>query len=60
MRKSISTLSGKPLKLVDKFIYFDINILSTESDVNIDLVKAWNAINRLSIIWNSDLSDKIK
>ena len=24
------------------------------------LVKAWTAINRLSIIWKSDLSDKIK
>ena len=28
--------------------------------VNICLVKAWNAIDRLLIIWKSDLSDKSK
>ena len=32
---AISTLSGKPLKLVDKFTYFSSIISSTESDVNI-------------------------
>ena len=32
---AISTLSGKPLKLVDKLIYHISNISSTESDVNI-------------------------
>ena len=31
----ISTLSGRPIKLVDKFTYLDSNISSTESDVNI-------------------------
>ena len=29
-------------------------------DDNIRFVKGWNAINRLSIIWKSNLSDKIK
>ena len=33
---------------------------STETDVNTGLTKAWTAINRLSVIWKSDLTDKIK
>ena len=57
---SISTLNGWPLKLVDMFTYLGSNISSTESDVNIHRVKAWSAINRLSIIWKSNLSNEIK
>ena len=41
-------------------MYFGSSISSTESDINIRLAKAWTASNRLSIIWKSDLSDKIK
>ena len=37
---AIPSLSGKPRKLVAKFTYFTNNILSTENDVNIHLVKA--------------------
>ena len=47
---AISTLRGKPLKLVVLFKYFGGNISSTESDVNIRLAKAGNATDRLSII----------
>ena len=50
----------KSLKFVDKYIYLGSNILPTESDINIQLVRIWNAIDRLSVIWKSDLSDKIK
>ena len=57
---AISTLSGKPLELVDHLIYLGSNISSTESDVNIRIAKFWIAIDRLSIIRKSDLSDKIK
>ena len=32
------------------------NISSTENDVYIHLAKMWNAINKLLIIWKSDLS----
>ena len=56
----ISTLSGKPLKLVDHLTYLSSNISSTESDVNIRLAKELTDIDRLSIIWKSDLSDRIK
>ena len=57
-KAAISTLIDKPLKLVDKFPYLGSNISSIESDVHIRLAKAWNAIERLSITWKSDLSDK--
>ena len=33
---------------------------STEKDIDTRLTKAWAAINRLSIIWKSDLTDKMK
>ena len=51
-------LNGKPLKLVDHFIYLGSNISSTENDVNIYLGKAWIDLDRLLTIWKSDLSDK--
>ena len=59
-RGDISTLKGGHLKLVDKFTYFQSSISSTENDINMRLAKAWTAIDRLSVIWKSDLTDKIK
>ena len=56
----ISTLEGTPLKLVDKFTYLGSSVESTEKDIETRLTKAWIAINRLSIIWKSDLTDKMK
>ena len=56
----ISTLDGTPLKLVDKFTYLGSSVSSTEKDIDTRLTKAWTAINRLSIIWKSDLTNKIK
>ena len=56
----ISTLEGTPLKLVDKFTYLGNSVESTEKDIETRLTKAWTAINRLSIIWKSDLTDKMK
>ena len=58
--RDISTLQGTPLKLVDKFTYLGSSVESTEKDIETRLTKAWTAINRLSIIWKSDLTDKIK
>ena len=52
---TIPLLDGKPLKLVDKFMYLGSNISSNESTVNID--KAWDNIDRLSTIWKSDISN---
>ena len=56
----ISTLDGTPLKQVDKFPYLWSSVSSTEKDINTRLMKAWTAINRLLIIWKSDLIDKMK
>ena len=48
------------MKLVDQFLYLGSNIPSTVSDVNICIGKAWITIVRLSIIWKSNLFDKIR
>ena len=56
----ISTLDGTPLKLVDKFTYIGSSVASTKKDIDTRLTKAWTAINRLLIIWKSDLTDKMK
>ena len=56
----ISTLDGTSLKLVDKFTYLGSNVSSTEKDIDTRLTKAWTAIDRLSIIWKSNLTDKMK
>ena len=56
----ISTLKGTPLKLVDKFTYLGSSVESTEKDIEMRLTKAWTAINRLSTIWKSDVTDKMK
>ena len=56
----IFTLNGRSLKFVDKFTYLRSSVSYTENDINTWLKKAWAAIDRLSVIWKSDLSDKIK
>ena len=56
----ISTLDGTSLKLVDKFSYLESCVSSTEKDINTRLTKAWTAIDWLSIIWKSNLTDKMK
>ena len=47
-------------KLVDRFTYHNNSVSSAESDIHMCLAKEWTAINRLSIIWNSVRSDKLK
>ena len=58
--EDISALNGGFLKLLDKFTYLGSSISSTERAIKMRIVKVWTAIDRLSIIWKSDLSDKIK
>ena len=57
---NISTLEGTSLKLVDKFTYLGSSVSSTEKDIDTRLTKAWTATDKLSIIWKSDLTDKMK
>ena len=59
-RGDISTLKVGPLKLVDKFTYLGSCVSSTENDINTWPAKAWRSIDRLSVIWKSNLTDKIK
>ena len=56
----ISTLNGGSLKLVDKFPNLESNVSSSENNINTRLAKAWTAIDGISVIWKSDLSNKIK
>ena len=57
---NISTRDGSSLKLVNKFTYLESSVSSTEKDIDTQLTKAWTAIDKLSIIWKSDLTDKMK
>ena len=59
-RGDISTLNGSSLKLVDRFTKLGSNVSSTETDINTWLAKAWAATDRLSVIWKSDHTDKMK
>ena len=54
----IFTLGGTLLKLVDKFTYLESSVSSTKKDTR--LTKSWTIIDKLSIIWKSDLTDKMK
>ena len=56
----ISTVDGNSPKLVDTFTNLGSSVSSTEKDIDTRLMKAWTAIDRLSIIWKSDLTDKMK
>ena len=56
----ISTLNGSSLKRVDKFTYLRSSVSSTKADINGWLAKIWTALNRLTVTWKSDLTDKIK
>ena len=55
-----STLEGTSLKLVVKFTNLGTSVSSTKKDIDMRLTKASTAIDKLSIIWKSDLTDKIK
>ena len=57
---AISTLIGKPLKLVDPFVYLGSNISSTDHNVKAHIGQVWTVNEKLTTIWTSDLSDKIK
>ena len=56
----ICALDRTSLKLVDKFTYLESSVTSTEKDIDTRLTKAWTAVDKLSIIWKSDLTDKMK
>ena len=57
---NIFTLGSSFLKLVDNFIHQGSSVSSTEKDIDMQLTKAWTAIDRLLVIWKSDLTNKMK
>ena len=57
---NISTPDGSSLKLVNKFTYIGSSVSSTEKDIDTRLTKAGTAIDKLSIIWKSNLTDEMK
>ncbi len=59
MKRSISTYTGS-LHLVDKFTYHRSSVSSPENNINTQRAKLWTVTDRLSAIWKSDLTDKIK
>ena len=56
----ISTRDGTSLKLDDKFTYLGSSVSSNEKDIDLWTTKAWTAFDNLSVIWKSDLTDKMK
>ena len=45
---------------MEKYSYLGSSVSSTKDDINTRLVKAWTANDSLSVVWKSDLTDKIK
>ena len=45
---------------MDDFQYLGSHIASTEKDVHVRLTKAWAALNKMNIIWKSNLSHNLK
>ena len=56
----IYTLEGTSLKLIDKFTCLGSSVSSTIKNIDTRLTKAWTAIDKLSVIWKLDLTDKMK
>ena len=40
--------------------FLEFSVSSTEKDIDTQLTKAWTAIDKLSIMWKSDQTDKMK
>ena len=59
-RGDISTQGSSCLKLLDKFTYQESSVSATEKDSDTRLAKPWTENDRLSVIWKSDLTDKMK
>ena len=56
---NIFTLEGTSLKLIGKFTYLGSSVSSTEKDINMRLTKVWTAIDKLSVRWKSNLTNKM-
>ena len=59
-KEDISNQIDGSLELMDKFTSLRSRVSFTENDINTRLTNAWTPMDRSSIRWKSDLSDKIK
>ena len=57
---TVKTIADKPLKEAERFIYLGSEISSTANDIKIRIGKAWDAVDKMSSIWKSSLSDDLK
>ena len=57
---TIESLEGKTIKRVDDFTYLGSHLASTEKDIIIRIGKAWAALNKLNVIWKSNLDRNLK
>ena len=56
----LRTLHGCTLEQVEDFEYLGSWVRSTERDMNIRIVKAWSALNKMDVVWKSSLNRKLK
>ena len=56
----VTSINGNHIKKVDNFKYLGGWLESSEKDVKIRIAKAWSVCHRLSKVWKSNLSRKIK
>ena len=54
------TLKGKKLKRVDDFKYLGSWIKSSKKDLETRIWLAWNALNKMEKMWNSNLHRSLK
>jgi len=57
---SIKSLSRDNILAVQDFTYLGSNVVSTIRDLELRLMKAWSALNKLDKIWKSQLSTNLK
>ena len=50
----------KPSCILHRFTYLGSSVSSTEKNIDTRPTKAWTAIDKLSVIWKSDRTDKMK
>ena len=56
----LTTINKKCIKLTNDFLYLRSWIYSNEKDVDVRICKAWVALQKLNIIWNSNLPKNLK
>ena len=54
------TFPHEAVALWNKFTYLGNSVSSTEKYIDMRLTKAWTAMDKLLVIWKSDLTDKMK